>query len=374
MLESSFRLVTVAGIRIGVHYTWFIVFLLLSSSLFAVFRNTHPEWSGHATLLTALVSTLLFFVSIILHELGHSLVAIARGVKVRAITLFVFGGMAHTEKDADTAATEFLIAIAGPLVSFALAWLFHFLKLWLAPYSEAAMEAADWLATINFMVAIFNLIPGFPMDGGRVFRALVWGITGDAVKGMRWAVVSGKMVAYILMLIGAVIALQPGMLLNGLWIIAIGWFLITAAEGSKHTYLIEHLTGHVTAGDILQKEVPTISADMTILNWIDERMLLTGQRACLVTENNQTVGLVTLSDVIKCRRDQWPRTPVREIMTPAKRLHMVKSSNSILEVLQIMRQQSINQVPVVVDEKKIVGRIDREHILKILQLHAATDR
>lgn len=373
MLESSFRIGTIAGIRIGVHYTWFVVFFLLSSSLFVVFRNAHPEWSGNASLLTAVVTTLLFFISIILHELGHSLVAIARGVKVSAITLFIFGGVAQSEKEADTPTTEFYIAIAGPLVSFALAGLFYFLKLWLTPYSETATEALDWLATINFFVAIFNLIPGFPMDGGRVFRALIWGITGNAVKGMKWAMVGGKIVAYGLMFLGMVIALRTGMLLNGLWLIGIGWFLLAVAESSKRSYFIEQLVGSVTVSDVIQKEVPTIAADLSILNWIDKQMLLTGQRASLVTEGNQTVGLVTLNDVVKCPREQWPVMLVRDIMTPAERLHMVEPSNGILEVLQIMRQHGINQVPVA-DKGEIVGWIDREHLLNILQLHVATGR
>ncbi len=373
MLESSFRLGTVFGIRIGVHYTWLIVFFLLISSLFVVFRNAHPEWSSHGTFLTALLATLLFFASVILHELGHSLVAIARGIKVRAITLFVFGGVAQTGKDADTAATEFFIAIAGPLVSFALAGLFYLLKLWLMPYSETATAVLDWLTTINLVVAIFNLIPGFPMDGGRVFRALIWRVTGNAVKGMQWAVMSGKIIAYGIMITGMLIALQPAMLVNGLWLIGISWFLLAVAEDSKRAYFREHLAGHVSVGDVIQKEVPTIAADMSILSWIDEKMLLTGHRACLVIKDNQTIGLVSLSDVVKCPREQWSSTPVREIMTPLKRLYIAQPTNSILEVLQIMNENGINQVPVV-DEGKIAGWIDREHLLKILQLHIDTGR
>lgn len=373
MLESSFRLGTVFGIRIGVHYSWVIVFFLLISSLFVVFRNAHPEWSSQVTLLTALLATLLFFVSVILHELGHSLVAIARGIKVRAITLFIFGGVAQTAKDADTAATEFFIAIAGPLVSFMLAILCYLLKLWLMPYSETATAVLDWLATINLVVAIFNLIPGFPMDGGRVFRAVVWKISGNAVKGMQWAVTSGKIVAYGFMVTGMLIALQPGLLLNGLWLMGISWFLLAMAEDSKRAYFREHLAGHVSVGEVLQKEIPTISADMSILSWIDEKILMTGHRACLVIEDNQTIGLVSLSDVVKCPREQWSSTPVREIMTPLNRLYIAKPSHSILELLQVMNEYGINQVPVV-DGGKIVGWIDREHLLKILQLHIDTGR
>lgn len=238
MLESSFRIGTVAGIRIGVHYTWFIVFFLLSSVLASYFRDSHVEWSGIEVMLTALVTTLVYFISIVLHELGHSLVAIARGVEVRAITLFIFGGVAQTEKDANTPATEFYIAIAGPLVNFALAGLFYLLKLWSVSFSTTVTEALDWLATINFVLAVFNLIPGFPLDGGRVFRALVWQFTGDATKGMRWAVMGGKVVAYGFMLLGALVGLQPGMLFNGIWLLALGWFLFAAAEGVNARILL----------------------------------------------------------------------------------------------------------------------------------------
>lgn len=373
MLESSFRIGTVAGIRIGVHYTWFIVFFLLSGVLASYFRESHMEWSGITVLLTALVTTLVYFISIVLHELGHSLVAIARGVEVRAITLFIFGGVAQTEKDADTPATEFYIAIAGPLVSFALAGLFYLLKLWSVSYGTTVTEALDWLTTINFVLAVFNLIPGFPLDGGRVFRALVWRLTGDATKGMRWAVMGGKVVAYGLMFLGALVGLQPGMLFNGIWLMALGWFLFAAAEGSKRAYFTARLAAHVSVGDVMQKEVPKIEADLSILYWIDEQMLLKGQRAALVTEDGQTIGLITLNDVIKCPRAQWNNTPVRKMMTPADQFYTVKPSNNILEVLQIMQERNINQVPVM-DEGAIVGWIDREHLLRILQLHSLIER
>lgn len=370
MLEASYRIGTVAGIRIGVHYSWFIVFLLLSGALAAYFREVHVEWSGSAVLLTALVTTLMYFVSIVLHELGHSLVAIARGVQVRAITLFIFGGIAQTEKDADTAATEFYIAIAGPLVSFALAVLFYLLGQWSAPYSEIVAESLVWLATINFALAVFNLVPGFPLDGGRVFRAVVWHFTGDAVKGMQWAVMGGKVVAYGLMLLGAIVGLQPGMLLNGIWLLALGWFLFVAAEGSRRAFFSSRLAAHVLVGEVMQKEMPTVSADMSLLYWIDEQILLTGQRSALVTEGDKTVGLITLYDVMKCPRANWPNTTVRQFMTPLERFRFVNPANSMFEVLQIMREYNINQVPVM-DNGEVVGWIDRERLLKILELHSA---
>lgn len=373
MLESSWRIGSIAGIRIGVHYSWFIVFFLLSSALTTFFRETHAEWQIGAVVLTAVLTTLMYFISIVLHELGHSLVAIARGVQVRAITLFIFGGIAQAEKDADTAATEFYIAIAGPLVSFALAALFHILSIGSSSYSDTVTEAFNWLATINLVLAIFNLVPGYPLDGGRVFRALIWRLTGNADKGTRWAVLGGKIVAFGLMSSGALIGLLPGMLINGLWFIAIGWFLFAAAEGSRRAYFTERLAAHVKVGDVMKKAVPMVSADTPIVQWIDEQMLFTGQRSALVIEDHQPIGLITLNDVIKCPREQWPETPVRMKMTPVNRLHTAKPSNSILEVLKIMREHNINQVPVA-DEENIVGWIDREHLLEIIQLHSTVER
>lgn len=373
MLESSFRIGSIAGIRIGVHYTWFIIFFLLSSSLLALFMDRHPEWSTQTALLTAAITTLLFFASIILHELGHSLVAIARGIRVQSITLFIFGGVAQTEKESTTAATEFWIAIAGPAVSLALAGLFYLLKLWWGGYSDIALESLDWLMTINLVVAIFNLIPGFPLDGGRVFRALVWMATGNAMKGMQWAVIGGRVVAYGLMFMGLLTVLQTGLLINGIWLVGIGWFLLSAAEASGRAYVTDQLVGGLKVADIMRKDVPVVAAQMSVLDWVDEQVLLSSQRAYLVKQDDSIIGLVTLSDATALPRQQWADTPVREIMTARERLYTVKPSSGIKEVLILMRDHALNQVPVV-EAGDIVGWIDREYLLKILQLHSETGR
>lgn len=373
MLKPSFHLGTIAGISIGVHYTWFIIFFLLNASLFTNFSVRHEQWSDAVSLVTATATTLLFFASIILHELGHSLVAIARGIRVQAITLFIFGGVAQITKESTTATSEFLVAIAGPVVSFILAGLFYLLKLGLTPYSTIATEAFGWLATINLMVAVFNLVPGFPLDGGRIFRALVWGVTGDAMKGMQWAVTGGKFFAYFLMLLGLLIVLQTGQLLNGLWMIGIGWFLLSAAEASGRAFVLERLTGHLKVGDIMQKDVPTIAADVSIRDWMDETVLLTGQRAFFVERDDRIIGLVTLSDAVKQPRGQWSVTPVHAVMTSIDHLYMVEPSSGVLQVLQLMDQYAINQVPVA-ESGHIIGWITRQHLLKILQTYSEAAR
>ena len=371
MVNYSFKLATVAGIRIGIHYTWFIIFALITLSLSASVAADYPALTYTQSIAWAVITALLFFASIVLHELGHSLVAIARGVPVRSITLFIFGGVAQTERDADSAATEFLIAIAGPLVSLTLAAVFHLLSGLLKPVYAPAATASDWLSFINLTVALFNLLPGFPLDGGRVFRALVWGVTHNAAKGMRWAVVGGKLVAFGFILFGLLLALY-GQLVNGLWLAAIGWFLLNAAESSGRNFALERLLQGVRVGEVMRHGVPQVSGGMTVAQWVDDYVLATGQRAFLVVDDGQTVGLVTLSDSRKLPRDRWPSTPVRAVMTPQRQLHQVQPSTGVAEALRIMERHSVHQVPVAQDGV-IVGWIDRDNLLRIIRLRAEAE-
>ncbi len=373
MLESSIPLGRVLGIRVGVHYTWFIIFALVSFTLSRHFHELHPDW-GVATLwLTALVTALLFFASILLHELGHSVVAIRRGIPVHSITLFIFGGMAQTKRDADTARTEFWVAIAGPLVSLALAGLFYLLSDLLTPYAEEVGLACDWLASINLMVALFNLLPGFPLDGGRVFRALVWGITGDGIKGMYWAVNAGKAVAYGLMGLGFVTVVTTGLLVNGLWLALIGWFLLQAAEASGRQYMLNRLSANVRAENVMQVDVPVVPDSLSVQQWIDDYVLAKAQRAFLVRDDGRIIGLISLSDCNKVAREQWPSTGITAIMTPREKLLSVLPQTDLMLVLEMMDNYSLNQIPVM-QREQVMGWIDRDRLLKALRIHEEVGR
>lgn len=376
MLESSVTVGRVAGIRIGIHYTWVVIFALLLFSLSFVFGEQNPQWGQTEVIGAAFAATILFFISIILHELGHSLVAIARGIPVQSITLFIFGGVAQSEEEAENARDEFAIAIAGPLVSFALAALFYMLSLPAQAVSELAATALAWLATINLVVGIFNLVPGFPLDGGRVLRALVWGGTGDPVKGMRWAVTSGRIVAFGLMLLGVAVAFGTGLFINGFWLVAIGWFLLSAAEASGTQFTLTRLLRGVSVEQLMQYDVPQVSADMSLADWMDQRVLTSGQRAYLVTEGidgERVAGLVTLSDSKKVPRERWAATPVRAAMTPRAQLRTVKSDAPALEVLRTLERDALNQVPVT-DAGEVVGWIDRDQFMRILRRHVEAGR
>lgn len=373
MLGSSVRVGTIAGIRIGVHYTWVIIFALMSSTLYSLFVGRHPAWTGKEALAAAVVTSLLFFASVVLHELGHSLVAIARGIRVRSITLFIFGGVAETEKEADSPSTEFWVAIAGPLVSLFLAAVFSLLNHLFGPYSSIAAESFDWLSSINLIIAIFNLVPGFPLDGGRVLRALVWRLTGDTVKGMSWAVVSGRVVAFSLMALGLLTASQTGAVLNGLWLLGIGWFLLVAAEASGQAFEFDRLLSRIAVAEVMHHGVPYAKGDLSIAEWLEDQVLHSGQRVSLVRDNYEVIGLITMSDCRKVARHLRPTTSVREVMTPADQLHTVTPDTDLAEVLRNMGLYSVNQVPVV-EGGNVIGWIDRQRILKVLQSHIDSRR
>jgi Zn-dependent protease/predicted transcriptional regulator len=312
---------------------------------------------------------LLFFASIVLHELGHSVVAISYGVPVNSITLFIFGGVAQTARDADSAAAEFWIAIAGPLVSLVLAGLFYVAGNIFGATHAQANAALGWLATINLAVAVFNMLPGFPLDGGRVFRAAVWGFTRDAARGMQWAIRSGKLVAYGLMLLGFFVAVSTGLLLDGAWLALIGWFLLTAAEASGRQYALEHIGRGGRARDVMDPDVPLIPAGLSVQQWLDEHVLTHGQRSFLVQENDQVVGLVSLTDTRKLPRDRWHGTGIVEIMTPRNRMHTVPPTASLAQVLQAMERYGVNQLPVA-DGREVMGWIDRDRLLRAIRIHA----
>ncbi len=373
MLESSFQIGRVAGIRIGIHYTWLIIFFLINTSLFYVFKQELADWSDTTAFLTALVTSTAFFASIILHELGHSIVAIRNGISVKSITLFIFGGVAQSERESDSAAVEFKVAIAGPLVSITLAGIFFLLRDLVGQEGTPVYVSLDWLATINFIVAIFNLVPGFPLDGGRVFRAIVWWITGDESKGMRLAVIGGRIVAYGLMGMGMLSAFQTGNILNGIWLIGIGWFLLSAAEASGRAFEQNKVFSHVSINSLIDRNITRIQDHNTIEDWVANRVLPELNRAALVERGDVLVGLVSLSDTKKFKRHDWVNHSVGEIMTPVEKLKVESVSSTVADVLKTMQETSVNQIPIV-DGNEVIGWISRESLIRALSVYTESER
>lgn len=367
MFRSVLVLGEIRGIRMQIHVSWLIIFALLLLVLGASFQHQYPDWPAATVMVTAVLTVLVFFASIVAHELGHSLVAIRKGIPVRSITLFLFGGLAQLSRESRTADDEFWIAIAGPLTSFALAAMFHLLALALTGVSEPAAAAAAWLALINFVVAVFNLVPGFPLDGGRVFRALVWKVTGDAERGMRAAVAGGKTVAYLLVALGLWTMLAHGNVLGGIWIMLIAWFLLANAEAGQQGFNMQHRLAGVLARDLAERAAPTVAAGTSVADWVEHDALGQGVRAALVCQGDRVLGLVTLSDIRSREREQWTLTTVDQCMTPRGALVSVGPETPALEVLQLLSEKNLNQVPVMEGERPR-GWIDRERLLRLINL------
>jgi Zn-dependent protease len=305
----------------------------------------------------------LFFASVVFHELSHSVVAKHYRIPVASITLFVFGGLARIERDPDSAKQEFNIAIAGPLSSLFLAGCF-----WLIARSahgnEMVAAVAGWLAEINLLLALFNLVPGFPLDGGRVLRGIAWAITGNFTRASQIASNAGRIFAYFLIIIGAWQALN-GNLVGGLWLVFIGWFLLEAArESLAHVAIHSTLTG-VTAKDIMSTDIPTVARNLSIDEYVHE-VLRTGRRCHIVTGGESPSGLVTLHSARTVPRDQWANTSIQAVMLPIDRVHSASPDEPVLSVLERMQTADINQMPVVSDGH-IVGMIGRDTILSLLQ-------
>lgn len=351
------------GIPIYLHPSWFIIFLLITLSLRTQFTSMHPGWTAQQHWTLGIITSLLFFGSVVFHELSHSVVAKHYRIPVQSITLFVFGGLARIQKEPEKASQEFNIAIAGPLSSLFLAGCF-----WLvARYfhgNEMVVSAAKWLAEINFVLAIFNLLPGFPLDGGRVFRGVVWGITKDFTRSTRMASNAGKALGYLMIFVGIWQALN-GNWVGGLWTVFIGWFLLSAAQESFAQVAIRNTLNGVRAGDIMSRDIPTVARDISLEEYVHE-VLRTGHQYHVVTGAGKPVGLITLHAVRSIPRSEWSNTSIQAVMQPLDKIPAVTPNDPAMSILERMQQEEIAQVPVVSDGQ-IVGIIGRDTILRALQ-------
>jgi Zn-dependent protease len=293
-VRSSLRLGKLFGIPVGVHYTWFIIFGLVTLSLATgYFPSRYADWGLAGYVGIGLLTSLLFFASVLAHELAHSVVALAWGVPVKSITLFIFGGVASIGREPERPLAEFLIAVAGPLSSLLLA--IGFGLLWLVGQLLDVTQLAGlglYLGTVNLWLALFNMIPGFPLDGGRVFRSIVWARSGDINRATRWAATTGR-IAALLMVVGGGLMLLAGNWSGGLWLAFIGWFLENAAsQGTQQARIREALKGY-TAGDF-SSGCQTIDSNMP-LDWVvRDYVLAQGENCFVVTDGHQAQGVTTL--------------------------------------------------------------------------------
>lgn len=382
-MENNLRLGRIFGIEIAINWSLVFVFLLVAWSLaLGVFAPMHPTWSPVFTWGIAIIGTIVFFVSLLAHELAHSLVAKAYGIPVRSITLWLFGGVSSISKEPPSPKAEFLMAIVGPLTSIVLGIVFlglaaissgGFANLGNLPLLGPVTTLSLWLGSINILLGIFNMVPGFPLDGGRVLRSIFWAVTKNLNKATQWASWAGQGVAWILILMG--IAMIFGIrvpvfgtgLLGGLWLVLIGWFLHSAAVQSYRQVLVQGALQGVPVGKLMESHVATVTPDLPVSSLVHEYIMGTSERAFPVVQDNQLVGIVSLEDVRRVPRDDWDLTSVRQIMTPQSQLTTATPDEDANEAMEELASRDVNQVPVVQDGH-LVGMLRRSDILRWLQI------
>jgi Zn-dependent protease/predicted transcriptional regulator len=323
----------------------------------------------------ALVTSVLFFGSVLFHELAHSVVALHYRIPVTSITLFVFGGVARLARDPARAIEEFLIAAAGPLSSYVLAGAFGLVAL-ATPDGTVVHESGSWLSVINFWLATFNLIPGFPLDGGRIFRSIVWGLTGNFTRSTRWAARSGEAIAYLMMALGVGIALfgrrAGGGVFEGMWLAFIGWFLLTMAKQSYAQALTQDALQGLTVADVMAPEAPTVARDLSLGEYSQE-VTRSKSRVHLVVADGQLAGLMTLDALRSVPQAEWAGTSVQAVMLPRERVHWAAPEETALALMERMRQDGLQEIAVVTDSR-VVGLVTLESVAQAVQIRADLKR
>jgi Zn-dependent protease len=364
-MGGAFNLGKIFGIQFRLHYTWFIIFVLVTVSLsWRYFPSEYPGWNLLAYWFTGIVASLLFFTSVVAHELAHSLVGRANGIPVKSITLFIFGGVAHMTREASRHGAEFKMAAAGPATSLMIGGLFFLL--YLVTMVEPVAATALWLAQVNVILALFNLIPGFPLDGGRVFRSLLWRFSGDYKRSTRIATTVGRGVGYLFMLGGLVLIFRYGQWFSGLWLAFIGWFLDNTASASYRQAQWQEALQGVTAAEMMTSSCPVITPDVTVGHVVQDYVVTGGHRCFLVTDSGELKGILTLRNIKAVAQSDWESTRVKSIMTPTANLKAAHPDQDALSVLEQMDENDINQMPVV-SEERVIGLITRDALINFLR-------
>jgi Zn-dependent protease len=372
-MKSQIKLGTVLGVELGLHYSWLVIALLITFSLAAQFHAVNHDWSDAVVWSTAIITGVLFFACLFAHELSHAVVAKAYGIPVHKITLFLLGGVAQIEKEASDPKTEFWMAIVGPIASgvlglilLGLAWLSG----WIPRSSPATPGIAllVWLGYINLALGAFNMIPGFPLDGGRVLRAILWWAMGDAERSTRAAARVGQFIAVLFIAFG-ILRFFQGAGLGGLWIAFIGWFLLQAASATYVQIQARTILRGLRVKDVMSTDHYTVDPELSLQEFVHEQLLRTGRRCFLVVKEGRLLGLITPNEVRAVESQAWPRTLVRNVMRSADKIHSVSRDMPAMEALETMGREDVNQLPVMSDGR-VEGIVSRAHVLQVLRSRA----
>lgn len=372
-MRSQIKLGRIWGIEIGLHYSWFIIAILIAFSLAVHFQTVNHDWSRFVVWSAATITAVLFFAALLLHELAHSILAKSRGLRVRAITLFALGGVSQIESEAKDAKSEFWIAIVGPATSFGLGIVFILLSR-VAGWSPAAEPTTPatavllWLGYINLGLAAFNMIPGYPLDGGRVLRAILWWISGNMQSATRWAARVGQAVAFLFILYG-LFRFFVVENFGGLWLAFIGWFLLDAARSSSiQVELFASLRDRRVA-DIMERDCARVDGYFNLRDFADEYLLHSHSRCFLVVQGEQVVGLITPDDIRKVPRETWAQTSVQSVMRGLDQVRQVPPDMPAVKALELMSRENIDQLAVV-SNGKLEGIFSPREVARFLQIYS----
>lgn len=368
MNNNAFKVMRIGGIDIYVHWSWLLALAIFTWSIGHLYGADFKSWSALTDYILGFISALLLFATVLIHELAHSFTARANGLPVYTITLFIFGGVSNLTQEPQTPRIELLVAIAGPLASLVLAGIFYLLHAALGDSQSYLKAVLGYLASINLLLALFNLIPGFPLDGGRVLRSLLWMGTHNLRRATHLSSNVGQAIGYIFIVGGVVLAFGAGDLGDGIWLAFIGWFLQNAASATWQQAVVDRLLTGVDVRDVMDPAPAAAGPGVTVEELAYRHMLTSNVRGIPVTGlDGRLAGLVTITDLNRVPRDAWGTTSVSRVMTPADRLVTVAPDDHLKDALGRLAENNYHQLPVL-DAGRLVGMLNRGHVLQYLHM------
>jgi Zn-dependent protease/predicted transcriptional regulator len=388
-MKSGIRIGRIFGIDINIDWSWIIIFALVAWSLSASFIDTHHNWGLGESWFYAIVAAIVFFASVLAHEIAHSLIARTKGVPVKNITLFLFGGVSNIQREPPSPMAEFLIAIVGPLTSFAAGIVFMFLAWMTNPGSLASITnpfaafsqlspvttLLFWLGSVNILVGTFNLIPGYPLDGGRVLRSILWGVSHNLREATRWASYAGQGIAWLMiaagiaMVFGINIPVLGSGFINGIWLAFIGWFLSTAAQQSYQQTIMQDILKNVEVKRLMDPQPKTVEPSLRVDELVNNYILRSGEDAFPVLMNDTLMGVVTVANVRTIPRQDWGVRTVGDIMTSYDRLTLIPPEEEATDAMNTLSSEKLKEL-FVVQGRELLGVLRRKDIIRWLQVNS----
>jgi Zn-dependent protease/CBS domain-containing protein len=369
-MKGSLKLGKIFGIPIFINYTWLIIFAFITIVLSVnYFPRDENNWSQLTYWALGISTSILFFVSLLIHELAHSYVCAKKGIPVKSITLFIFGGVAHLSKEAEKPTSELMMAVAGPLASVALSALCFGIHRLTLGIIEPIAAMSYYLYIVNVVVAAFNMIPGYPLDGGRVFRSILWMITGNFKKATRVALATGKTIGYLFIASGIFIIVRWGLWADGMWIAFIGWFLIIAVSSSYRQAELRDYLGGIKASDVMIRDYLSISPALT-LKQVHVYIMHTGRLFFLVTDKDVLLGRMALENFENVPQELWDTATVGQVMTHAKEMQLIHQEEDAVGVLEKMDDVGTSRAVVVDGDNGPLGLITRDNLMRYVQVRS----